>query len=86
MFVQPDMLAEMAFVHTIYHLEPDHVIRMAVAGSCLADNPFFLQVGRHAHLFAIDPRFSNMRFSRNIAASIVKRGFSGIIRTNVFNP
>lgn len=86
MFVQPDMLAEMAFVHTIYRLTPEDVIRMAVAGSCLTGNPFFLRAGGRANLFAIDPRFSNLRFSRNIAASIVKRGFSGIIRTNVFNP
>ena len=86
MFVQPDMLAEMAFVHTIYRLRPDDVIRMAVAGSSLTDNPFFIRVGERANLFAIDPRFSNLRFSKNIAASMVKRGFSGSIRTNVFNP
>jgi len=85
MFVQPDMLAEMAFVHTIYHLEPDDVIRMAVAGSSLTNNPFFIRIGERANLFAIDPRFSNLRFSGNIAASIVKRVFSGSIGTNVFN-
>jgi cytosine/adenosine deaminase-related metal-dependent hydrolase len=85
MFVQPDLLAEMAFVHTIYRLEPDDVIRMAVAGSALTKNPFFIRIGERANLFAIDPRFSNLRFSGNIAASIVKRGFSGIIGTNVFN-
>jgi cytosine/adenosine deaminase-related metal-dependent hydrolase len=85
MFVQPDVLAEMAFVHTIYRLDPDDVIQMAVSGSSLTKNPFFIRIGERANLFAIDPRFSNLRFSGNIAASIVKRGFSGIIGTNVFN-
>jgi cytosine/adenosine deaminase-related metal-dependent hydrolase len=86
MFVQPDMLSEMAFVHTIYHVEPVDVIRMAVAGSFLKDDPFFIRIGARANLFSIDPRFSNLRFSANMVASIVKRAFSGAIGTNVFNP
>jgi len=85
MVVQPDMLAEMAFVHMIYNIDPVDVVRMSVAGSSLTSNPFFISVGAHANLFSIDPRFSNMRFSANPVASIVKRAFSGIIGTNVFN-
>jgi cytosine/adenosine deaminase-related metal-dependent hydrolase len=85
MFIQPDMLAEMAFVHMIYNIDPVEVVRMSVAGSCLTNNPFFISIGAHANLFTIDPRFSNMRFSANPVASIVKRAFSGIIGTNVFN-
>lgn len=85
MFVQPDMLAEMAFVHTIYRLEPVNVIRMAVAGSFLTQDPFFIRTGAHANLFSIDPRFSSLNFSANMVASIVKRAFSGSIGTNVFN-
>jgi len=85
MFVQPDMLAEMAFVQMIYHTEPVDVVRMAVAGSSLCNDPFFIRVGARANLFSIDPRFSNLRFSANPVASIVKRAFSGTIGTNVFN-
>jgi cytosine/adenosine deaminase-related metal-dependent hydrolase len=85
MFVQPDMLAEMAFVHTVYHTDPVDVIRMSVSGSSITNNSFFIKVGERANLFAINPRLSNMRFSANPAASIVKRSVFGIIGTNVFN-
>jgi cytosine/adenosine deaminase-related metal-dependent hydrolase len=85
MFVHPDMLAEMAFVHVVYHIEPVDVLRMAVAGSSIGNNPFFIQIGARANLFSIDPRFSNLRFSANPVASIIKRAFSGTMGTNVFN-
>jgi cytosine/adenosine deaminase-related metal-dependent hydrolase len=85
MFVQPDMTAEMAFVHTVYHIEPKKILRMAVAGSSIAGDSFFIRKGIRANLFSIDPRFSNLRYSRNPVTSIVKRAISGITGTNVFN-
>lgn len=85
MFIQPDMLAEMAFVHTVYRIEPARVMRMAVDGSSLCGDPFFISVGARANLFSLDPRYSNLRFSKNPVESIVKRVDSGNIGTNVFN-
>jgi len=84
MVVQPDLFAEMAFVHTVYRIHPSSVLRMAVAGSVLSGDPFFIQKGARANLFSIDTRFSDLRFSKNPAASIVKRVVSGNIGTNVF--
>jgi cytosine/adenosine deaminase-related metal-dependent hydrolase len=84
MFVQPDLFAEMAFVHTLYNIHPSNVLRMAVAGSCLGGEPFFIRTGARANFFSIDPRFSNLRFSKDPVASIVKRAVSGSIGTNVF--
>ncbi len=85
MFTEPDMLTEMAFVRTIYRIEPAEVMRMAVAGSSLCGDPFFIRVGARANLFSLDPRYSNLRFSKNPIESIVKRAESCNIGTNVFN-
>jgi cytosine/adenosine deaminase-related metal-dependent hydrolase len=85
MFVQPDMLAEMAFLNTVYHTEPADAVGMAVGGSSLYGSPFFISVGAQANFFTIDPQYSNMRFSKNPVESIVKRAFSIVIGTNVFN-
>lgn len=85
MFTAPDMLAEMAFVRTIYRIEPAEVMRMAVAGSSLCGDPFFIRTGARANLFSLDPRYSNLRFSKNPIESIVKRADSCNIGTNVFN-
>jgi cytosine/adenosine deaminase-related metal-dependent hydrolase len=84
MFVQPDLFAEMSFVHTLYNIHPSNVMRMAVAGSCVGGEPFFIKDGARANLFSIDPRFSNLRFSKDPIASIVKRAVSCSIGTNVF--
>lgn len=85
MFVQPDMLAEMTFLHTIYRIDPENAIRMAVGASTLLKEPFFIKKGAHANFFILNPRRSNLLFSKNIAASIVKRGFSIGSCKNVFN-
>ena len=85
MFVEPDMFTEMAFVHTIYRLDPIITLQMAISGSSIKGEPFFIKTGTRANLFLINPRFSNLRFSQHPVASIVKRANSNIIGTNVFN-
>lgn len=85
MFNAPDMFTEMAFVRTVYRIEPAEVMKMAVAGSYLAGDPFFIRNGARANLFSLDPRYSNLRFSKNPIESIVKRADSCNIGTNVFN-
>ncbi len=85
MFVQPDMLAEMAFLHTVYQIDPEDVVRMAVTGSSLLQESFFIKKCAHANFFILDPHRSNLFFSKNPVASIVKRGFSIGSCKNVFN-
>jgi len=85
MFVQPDMPAAMAFLHTVYHIDPEEILRMAVAGSILTGDPFYLTRGARANLILFNPRRTNLGFSRDPVASIVKRGTSLRPCKNVFN-
>jgi cytosine/adenosine deaminase-related metal-dependent hydrolase len=84
MFVQPDMFAEMAFTSWIYHTPAIQVLKAAISGSELGASPFYIRKGLPARFFIIDPDRSNMRFSLDHPATIVKRGFSGSILKKVF--
>jgi len=85
MFVMPDLLAEMAFVSTVYLLGPATVLRAAIRGSAVFGLPFFIHEGGRANLFVVDPARSALRFSRDPVATLVKRANSAAIRTNVFS-
>jgi cytosine/adenosine deaminase-related metal-dependent hydrolase len=85
MFVPPDMSSEMAFTATIYKLDPKTILMSAVAGSKLADSPFFIRKGARAALFTVDPSHSALAFSRDPITSIVKRAPLWANGNNVFN-
>ena len=85
MFVPPDMFSEMAFTSTVYQLDPKTILRSAVTGSEFTGSPFFIQKGARAAFFTLDPSHSALAFSRDPAASIVKRAPYRAIRNNVFN-
>ncbi len=85
MFVPPDMFSEMAFVSTVYGLEPGTLLRAAIRGSELSGESFFIRKGAQANFFTIDPSLSALRFSRDPVASITKRVSSGTIVHNIFN-
>lgn len=73
MFVQPDMLQEMAFAANIYHARPEEILRAAVSGARLAGASGYLEEGQKADFLVINPKNSNISFSRDIRATIVKR-------------
>jgi cytosine/adenosine deaminase-related metal-dependent hydrolase len=73
MFVQPDLLREMAFAYTLYDLKPEEALFAAVAGSKFLGNPFFIEEGMNANFFMINTGQSNIRFSRNMYKTIVHR-------------
>jgi len=85
MFVPPDMFSEMAFVSTVYRLDPKTILRSAVTGSQFAGSPFFIRKGARAAFFTLDPSHSALAFSRDPVASIVKRAPYNVIGNNVFN-
>jgi len=85
MFVQPDMLSEMAFLSTVYRIDPANILHMAVAGAVLGGDPFFIEQGARANFFVLDPRNSNLAFCKNPVAGIVNRAVSSGICKNVFN-
>ena len=85
MFVPPDLFSEMAFVSTIYGLEPETLLRAAIQGSELSGESFFIRTGARANLFMIDPSQSALQFSRDPVTSITKRVSYGHIVHNIFN-
>ena len=85
MFVSPDMFSEMAFVSTVYGLEPKTLLRAAIQGSELSDESFFIRTGARANLFMIDPLPSALQFSRDPVTSITKRVSCGHTVHNIFN-
>lgn len=85
MFIDPDLFSEMAFVLTVYKISPAAVLKAAVRGSEVFGLSFFIQKGNHANLFVTDPTGSALRFSRDPLSTLVKRGNSAAIRTNIFS-
>lgn len=73
MFVQPDMLQEMAFAATVYRARPDEILRAAVSGAGFAGVSGYLEEGQKANFLVINPLRNNISFSKDIQTTIVKR-------------
>ncbi len=73
MFVQPDLSQEMAFTATVYRAPPGEILRAAIAGARLAGRSGYLEEGQGAHFLVVNPAKSNLSFSKDILATIVKR-------------
>lgn len=73
MFVQPDMLREMAFTATVYRAPPDEILRAAISGARMAGRSGYLQEGQKAHFLVVNPSKSNLSFSKDIRSTVVKR-------------
>ncbi|MFA5221992.1 MAG: amidohydrolase family protein [Methanoregula sp.] len=85
MFVQPDMFAEMAFLHMVYHPEPRQVLRSAVMGSALIGTPVFIVKGARAAFFTLDPSPTALCFSHDPVTTVIKRAGTARIVNSVFN-
>jgi cytosine/adenosine deaminase-related metal-dependent hydrolase len=85
MFVPPDMLSEMAFVQTVYHLDSSVLLKAAIQGADLSGNSYYIREGARTNFFCIDFSNSALSFSRNPLTSIIKRAYPGMIGKNVFN-
>ncbi|KUG19641.1 putative pyrimidine deaminase archaeal [hydrocarbon metagenome] len=83
MFVQPDLLQEMAFASFVYRAPPEYLLRAAVAGSALAGRPHFIREGADANFFIVDCSKSNLCFSSSPVVSIVRRLNGCTIEHNV---
>ncbi|MDR2854685.1 MAG: amidohydrolase family protein [Methanomicrobiales archaeon] len=73
MFVQPDLLLELKLLDTIYHIDPKDALIMAISGSSIHRRSPYINIGNPANLFLIDPTRSNLQFSRDPLATIVRR-------------
>jgi cytosine/adenosine deaminase-related metal-dependent hydrolase len=73
MFVQPDLWGEMAFVQTVYRIPPRAILAMAIRGSRFLPGMTWIREGSPARFLVIDAGRSNLAWSRDPAASLVKR-------------
>lgn len=73
MFVQPDLWGEMAFVQTVYRIPPREILAMAIRGSRFLPGMTWIREGSPARFLVIDAGRSNLAWSRDPAASLVKR-------------
>lgn len=73
MFVQPDMFRELSFVHTVYRIEPRKLLCAAIEGASRLAVPHYIAPGNPAAFFVIEPERSNIKYSRDLCATIVKR-------------
>ena len=80
MFVQPDLWAEMAFVSTVYRIDPLTILLAAVEGSACFLTPSYIEEGAPARFLVLDPASSNLSFSRDLVASLVNRAGPSDIR------
>ncbi|MDD1670456.1 MAG: amidohydrolase family protein [Methanomicrobiales archaeon] len=80
MFVQPDLWGEMAFLSTVYRVDPREILGAAIRGGDLFSSPAFIEEGSPARFIAIDPAGSNLSFSLDPVASLVRRAGPSDIR------
>jgi cytosine/adenosine deaminase-related metal-dependent hydrolase len=73
MFVQPDMTMELSFLTTVYRVDPIRALRAATEGRRLWGRSPYLEQGADANFFVVDPARSNLRFTRDLRATCVKR-------------
>jgi cytosine/adenosine deaminase-related metal-dependent hydrolase len=80
MFVQPDLWGEMAFMSMVYRIDPREILRSAIGGSACFLSPSFIEEGSPARFLLLDPVGSNLSFSRDPLATLVKRAGPSDIR------
>lgn len=85
MFNPPDMGAEMAHIHTVYHMNPRDILRAAIAGSEVSGTSHFIVPGNRANFIVIDSARYPFLFSRDPVTTLVKRLCGSMIAKNVFN-
>jgi len=73
MFVQPDLFSEMSFVSCIYGIKDSDIYRMAVEGSALFGESYYIREGGPASFYVVDSARFNIGFSKNPLKTVVKR-------------
>lgn len=84
MFVQPDMMQEMAFVHTVYGVPAHQLLLCGVGGFPPAGISHAIKKGNKASFNVFDTSWGNIKYSRDIESTIVKRGPSSHFCARIF--
>ena len=84
MFVQPDMMQEIAFVHTVYHVPAQTLLVSATSGFSPGGISHTIKKGNKASFFVLDTSWGNLHHSRDIKSTIVKRAPTGHFCARIF--
>lgn len=84
MFVQPDIMQEISFCHTLYDIPPEEILQSATCGFPPAGINHAIEVGNKANFTILDISGSNLSYSHDPVSSIVKRSPSRQICATIF--
>ena len=84
MFVNPDIMQEISFCHSVYGIPPADLFMASTCGFPPADINYAIEPGNKANFFILDISKSNLGFSQDPISSLVKRSPSGRICTTIF--
>jgi cytosine/adenosine deaminase-related metal-dependent hydrolase len=84
MFVQPNIMQEISFAHTIYQIPPSELLHAATTGLDAVGINHSIKKGNPANFNIFDISDSNLQFSHDPVASIVKRSPADRICARVF--
>ncbi|MDD1728385.1 MAG: amidohydrolase family protein [Methanospirillum sp.] len=84
MFVQPDMMQEISFAHTVYRIPAEELLSSATRGFSAAGIDHTIREGNWANFNVIDYSDSNLRFSHDPVTSVVKRSPTAQICASIF--
>ncbi len=84
MFVQPDMLRELSFIHTVYQSDPLLLLQAATRGVGREADMHLIGKGKPACFTVFEVNKTNFEYSHDIAATLVKRATSSHICARIF--
>lgn len=84
MFVNPDMMQELSFIHSVYGTAPEILFSRSTRGFGPADINHSIEPGNKADFYIIDVSKENLSFSHDPVASVVKRSPSRQICATIF--
>lgn len=84
MFVQPDIMQEISFTHTIFGTSPQLLLQAATRGFPPAGISHEIKEGNRANFFMVDVSKSNLKYSHDPVTSLTKRAPSGQICGTIF--
>jgi cytosine/adenosine deaminase-related metal-dependent hydrolase len=84
MFVNPDIMQEISFCHTVYGIAPEDLFAFSTRGFPPAGINHAIEPGNKANFFIMDISKSNLVFSHDPLKSMVKRSPSCRICTTIF--
>jgi cytosine/adenosine deaminase-related metal-dependent hydrolase len=85
MFVQPDMFREMSFLAMVYHLPAQLALKAAIDGAGLLSSPWYIAPGAPARFFCVNAGRGLLPYSRDPAATLIKRVSETDILENVLS-